>query len=212
MQTQYEKDKAAVAAKEQRDRNLVLLRNFLELKHPEIKPGIAIDNLFADYMDLESIDRTDSEFEFALSNLQSRINSKQHVPTVAELKAQLIDKILELLNLDAYQSKNERQRMQFWTLEQLSQRLENAVSKKQLANRPLHELHEIARGTQEIRPYPGYATLASSIVPRGQIVAIKTRDYLDQLGRTDLHAFKKMVEVYGSKQIDDIRFGRRYGN
>jgi hypothetical protein len=219
---QFELDKAAVEAAAQREDNLARFREWMIAHHPEIKfPSIAVEKLFEEYLDFSERPLTNADFAFSFSNLESKIYGRQHVATADEIRAQLIEKICDLIasknggkdgKFDSYQLKSERIKMEFWSITELVNRLEEVMRRQTLASKPLTELHQIARGNKEERPYIGFATLASSIVPRGQIIAVSTREYLNQIAKADIHAFKKMVEVYGSKQVDDIRFGRRYGN
>jgi hypothetical protein len=221
----FEVDHAAQTAKEQKERNLVLLRQWLEERHPEIKVCQATDGGFLEYMDFESEDLTPAQFEFALSNLGSMV-VRQRVESAEEVKQQLIESIVTLTKAKPNDSKTFQiavaggarvlswttRGLAQWSVSELTELLAAIVTKQTLETKQVSEVREIARGVQEERPYPGYATLASTIVPPGQILAISTRDYLSQIAKADLHQFKKMVQVYGSKQIDDIRFGRRYGN
>jgi hypothetical protein len=210
MTTQFEKDAATVAAKEQKERNIVLLRQFLETNHPEIRPSIAVDRLFESYMDFESIDRTPSEFEFALSNLESQIGGRQHVPSEDELRENIIDKICEMLNVDEFQKRNERTKLQFQSLVELSGKLNTLLARRELASKSGAELRKIAKGPQAApSQFPGYPSLTSSYVPKyavpelgwDTIHAVPTGEYLRYLAKKDLATFKTFTRLYSGAQI-----------
>jgi hypothetical protein len=53
------------------------------------------------------------------------------------------------------------------------------------------------------RPFPGWPTLPPQLVLPGQIYAINvTAEWLNGLARNDLWQFKRLVKLYGSKQVD----------
>jgi hypothetical protein len=210
MTTQFEVDSAAVAAKEQRDRNVALLRDWLATTHPEIPPSIAVDKLFESYMDFESEDLTPAQFEFALGNLESQIGGRQHVPSEDELKQNIIDKICDLLNVDEFQKRNERTKLQFQSLVELSGKLNKLLARRELASKSGAELREIAKGPQAVpSQFPGYPNLTSTYVPKypvpalgwDTIRAVPTGEYLRYLAKKDLATFKTFTRLYSGAQI-----------
>src|SRR5262249_26371869 len=105
-------------------------------------------------------------------------------------------------------------RLAFKSRSELMDRHNELVMKQSLAQRSAAQLKADLAATRKEqegpRPYPGYPTLLSTFVPRGEIQARNTREYLNQIAKSDLATFKRMVQMYGSAQITDIMQGKRY--
>ncbi len=126
-------------------------------------------------------------------------------------REQLIEELAQELRdgcskqtLSDYDWKQQVFRMGTWSLRQLreerrSMRLRRELTTATAARNYLTE----ARGEAE-KKYQGYPKLLKSLVPAGEIFARETRQYLLELAKSDVHAFKKYVRLYSAAQIDDI--------
>jgi hypothetical protein len=208
----FEKDKAAVAAMEQREANLALFREWMEKKHPEIKLGVAVENLFREYMDFEEDSLTVEDFEFALGNLGSKIYGREHVPTEGELKAALIGKIKELTSKDGVSlgttfklavDGGKRvvhwsvQQLPHWNIPQLTELLDELVRKRVLMAQPASDLQQIAASGRSNYGYPAYP---KTVVRPGTVRAIpRDAAYLKSLEPWEL---KKENRLYGVEAVN----------
>ena len=84
----FEKDREVALAVERRERNLNVLRAWLQKAHPEIKPCMSNDKVFSEYFDQSWSDTelSDADFEFALENMDTTL-ATQYVPTPEEVVA-----------------------------------------------------------------------------------------------------------------------------
>jgi hypothetical protein len=64
------------------------------------------------------------------------------------------------------------------------------------------------RAQEPVNKYPGWPRLLSTYVPKGQVIAVSTRDYLLHLSKTDIYEFKRMCRLYSVEQINDFLAGR----
>jgi len=208
MTTQYEKDLAATTASEQREKNLVLFREWMIEKHPEIKLSIAVEKLFGEYMDFEDEPLTAQEFEFALGNLESMIYGRQHVPTPEETKAALVAKIVELTSAKdgmTYKLAVSGGREVKWsvrllptfTIEQLVELLDEWLRKKTLEAKPHGEVQQVAASG---RPNYGYPTYPKTVVRPGTVRAVpRDAAYLRSL---DVWELRKENRLYGVEAVN----------
>jgi hypothetical protein len=210
--TQFEQDQQAVVDAAQREQNLNALHHWLAGNHPEItSPSIAVDRLFEEYADFTERPFTAADFAFMFSNLGSRIHGRQHVPSAGELKAQLIAKICEMISskdggrdgkFGKSQLDNERKKMSFWTIPQLTTRLDEIVRRQTLSGKPLEQLKaDIAEARRDTRRYPGYPDLPLEIVPKGKVRAVRCdAKYLMNLDSNEL---RHLCRRYSLPQIND---------
>jgi hypothetical protein len=136
----------------------------------------------------------------------------QAVPTTEETKAALIDKIANLIastnggrdgKYDQHQLKTERGKMAHWSVQQLTDRLDEVVRRQTLAAKPIAELHKIVEAG---RKYQGYPTLGKTKVPPGKVRAVAVdAAYLKSLDPWEL---KKLVRLYGIDQVNDRLAGK----
>jgi len=213
MKNRFEIDQAEAASTQRREASLASFREFLK-KHPEIPcaedgaPAESVQRLFEEYADFDD-SLTESDFEFAYSNLKGNI-SLRRIPTEAETKADLINRIMELLQgtnnahwtID-HNIKSERTKMSFWSVEQLTARLDEVVRAQTLNAKPIGELKAIAASE---RQYVGFPTLGKAIVRPGTVRAVPLdAEYLRGLDSWEL---KKFVRLYGIDQVNDRLAGR----
>lgn len=158
---------------------------------------------------------TVEKFEFLINN-----RPKGFQLDWTDEREQLLNDILDLLfdpygrRMSTADLKNAKNQMLYWSRQRLRARLAEVQTKQAMAQKSAGQLRSdraaVRKAAEVERPYPGYPTLLSTIVPRGQIQAVSTKDYLQQIAKHDLFEFKRFVRLYGSQQIDDIRLGRRY--
>jgi len=210
-QSQYQKDRAAFEASEQREKNLALFRKWLTEKHPEIKLNTAVENLFRDYMDFDGDSLTVEDFEFALGNLESMIYGREHIPTPEETKATLITKIVELTSKDGVSrgttfklAVSGGRTLQWsvpllatWTVPQLTELLDEIVRKRTLVTQSSSELQQIV---ESARPNYGYPTLPKQIVRPGTVRAVDLN--AEFIRRSNVYDLKKLIRLYGGQQVN----------
>jgi hypothetical protein len=139
------------------------------------------------------------------------------VMPIEKQKAELIDEICDLLRspdgsgrggkYSDFNLKSVRQQMQYWEISKLQVRRNDILRSQTLVQIPLAELKQgVAEAHRVDRPFPGWPTLPSHIVPPGQIQAVVVdADYLNRLIQADTYFFKRLVNKYGSPQIDARR-------
>ncbi|MGC1492178.1 MAG: hypothetical protein WA798_12470 [Candidatus Acidiferrum sp.] len=207
--TQYEQDKVAVENAAQYQSNLETYNRWLE-KHPDINPCIANQKAFEEYLDWAD-EVTPADLDFALGNMLDRLQlATQRVPTPEETKAALIDKIIERLQTTnnkhwqiPHNVQIERAKMQFWSLEQLTARLEEIVRAQTLNALSPEERQKIV---VEGRRYTGYPQLSKTVVRPGTVRAVpQDAAYLRSLDPFDL---KRLCRLYGVEQVNARLAGR----
>ena len=188
-------------------------KKWLADKHPEIYFCTAFFNELKEYMQGSFFTAGDEDFEYAVQNIDTK-GVRQHVPTPEETKAALIDKICSLLTsadgtgrdgkFDSHSLNAERTKMNFWTVPQLTTRLEEVIRKQQLSKAPIGELQKIV---QSGRRYEGYPQLGQSIVRPGTVHAVALdAEYLRDLDSWDL---KRLCRLYGISQVNDRLAGKK---
>lgn len=219
MTTQFEQDQQAAVDAAQREQNLARFHDWITRKHPEIKSGTSITKLFEEYADFGDHPLIERDFEFMLGNLESRIYSRQHVPTPEEIKAQLIDKICEMIasknggqdgKFDKFYLQTERKKMAFWSIQQLTTRLDEIVRKQSLNLKPLAELKsdlaETRKAERNQNPYFPYERLPFQGIPSGKIKAVAySGDYIKRLPASTL---QKWAAKFSFGQLNDRINGR----
>lgn len=155
-------------------------------------------------------------FEFMVANLP-----KGTTLDWSDEKEKLLDEILDLLE-DKYQRrmttadlKSARMQMQYWTRQQLRARLTEVKDKQALAKKSVAQIQNdlAAHREQERKQQFGYTDsrgmmwprLLTTFVPRGQVQAISTSQYLRELVRRRdpdaTYEYRRMTRLYGDEQI-----------
>ena len=195
--TQFDSDRQAAAQAAQAETNRAALSKWLERHHPEIPDCIAVRNVFEEYMDF-SYPLSDSDFEFALGNLESRI-SKQRVPTQTEVKQDLIETILGLIassnggrdgKFNSENLKSESIRMSYWSVSELTTRLNEILEKQRLQPKSAGQIRqELAASRPTPSKYPGFPDLDKTV----------TASTIKNLSTFEL---KKLIRVYSVQQVN----------
>ena len=163
------------------------------------------------------------KFEFLINNQPKGFNLDW-----TDEREQLLNEILDLLydpygrRMTTADLKSARLQMQYWSRAQLRARLAEVKDRQALAKKFVpqiqNDLRAIRKAQEVERPYPGFITLLSTMVPRfpvpamgwNTVQAVNTKDLLDYYVKHDYPEFKRIVGLAGSQQVDDIRMGRRY--
>ena len=212
MTSRFEQDRQAEAREARIIAQTDALRSWLEEKHPDIWFGEAVRLAFMEDMGNSFLTATEEDFEYSLRTTRTNF-SRQHVPTPEEVKTELIDKICSMIassdgtgrdgKFSAFSLSTERTKMAHWSIEQLTQRLEEVVRKQTLSAKPITELHQIVKSG---RKYQGYPTLGKTFVRPGTVRAVPLdAEYLKRLDPWEL---KRFVRLYGLEQVNDRLAGR----
>lgn len=133
----------------------------------------------------------------------------------AKIRARLIEEILSALETggrahDAFSLKNEKARLQNFTTAALHARLAELKTKHQLAATPVPVLKAlVADARRDTRKFPGYIDLPLTIVPRGEVQAVRCdATYLLNLGRTNYPEYRRMCTIFGTEQITARQQGK----
>lgn len=201
MSSPLQKKQEAAQAAAQRDENLAVYQRWLAT-HPEIKDCTATLKSVEEFCDF-GMPLAMADLDFALSNgIQV---AKQSVPTESAVKADLIDRICELIaskdgtgrdgKYSTYQLEQERKKYQFWTVEQLTARLDEVVRKQTLSVKPVGELQEVVR---------------SHYAPQNQRPALPAEFTAQRLKDRSfpVSELKKLIRMYGADGVNDRLFGR----
>ena len=103
-------------------------KNWMAVKHPEIRAGDATLLAFREHMMYAFLTATEDDFEHALKDIDVRY-LKQHVPTQRETKAELVLEKIASTNggrdgkFNPENLKSERTRMSYWSVSELTARL-----------------------------------------------------------------------------------------
>ena len=104
---------------------------------------------------------------------------------------------------DANEQRQIRFRLTTFSLGQLRDKRKNIEFKGKV--RTLDQAKKFVADARNIEigwKNSGYPKLQSTIIPRGEVRAIPTGQYLRHLAATSLWDFKRMVRVYSSQQVD----------
>jgi hypothetical protein len=128
---------------------------------------------------------------------------------VERTREMLVEDILSLLKAkgigyDDFNLRAEENRLKHFSLEALENRLEEIRRKHRMASAPVPILKAIVADAHRNQGIDGYPALPSSLWDGTKHVKVDA-DYLNNLARTDLWQFKKLVRLYGSAQIDRAR-------
>src|SRR5205814_312200 len=103
--------------------------------------------------------------------------------------------------------KAESNRLKHFSIEALRIRLAELKNKIRMVSQPVSELKKfVADAHRTTNEFPGFATLPKSIWSsvQGRTITVDA-DYLNHLGKHDIHEFARLVKCYGSEQIDHRR-------
>jgi hypothetical protein len=128
-------------------------------------------------------------------------------------KQQIIQEILTLLaskndgrdgKFDSHNLRSEEARMKSWSLDALRTRLNEIKTKQGMSAQPIATLKAFVHDAHtDRRPFPGWPTLPPQLVLPGSLHATNvTAEWLNILARNDIWQFKRLVKLYGSKQVD----------
>jgi hypothetical protein len=205
MSSRFEQDKETEARESLIASQTEAFQRFVETKHPEIHFCTALLNEIKAYMLNQFLTGDDADWEYAINMVDTR-GVRQYVPTPDEVKASLIDEISSLIasandgrdgKYDAHTLKQERAKMQHWTLPQLTQRLEEVQRRQVLSTKTATELRQIV---QSAHKYTGYPKLGTSVVRPGTVRAVVLdAAYLRGL---DVWELKKYCRLYGEAQVN----------
>lgn len=188
----------------QREENLKVCEQWFA-KRRDVKKCMATIKAIDEFCGLSEVSISIEDLDFALSNGMKvvRQTPEQRTANLEERKEDLIDKICALLDpasggayrLDAAQLKQERAKLQHYTIPQLENRLQEVQSKNANAAKPLHELRE------QVREH--YA-------PRYQRPALPAEYTAEKLRDRSFPVFelKKLIRMYGVDVVNDRIFGR----
>jgi hypothetical protein len=154
-------------------------------------------------------------FMFAYEENEEEVIKRMGVYPEAKIRARLIEDILDLLETrgnghDALSLKTEKSRLATFTTQALHARLAELKVKQQMAGVPVSELKRfVANARKETRRFPGYPDLPATIVPRGQVQAVRCDSvYLLNLARTDYHEYRHLCAKFSTEQITARQQGR----
>jgi len=148
---------------------------------------------------------TDDDFEYSLSTTRTNL-SRRRIPTEREVKADLIEQIMAALQSTnnkhwtiPFNVKSERTKMAFWSVEQLTERLNGIIRAQELNAKPVSELYQIvASNREEPSLYPKLPLYTDDGKPLDE-------DYLNGLTRFDKATFIRLVKRFSSEAIDRPR-------
>ncbi len=207
--TQSAESNARAAAAQQDHKNK-------QVWEEDILPRYDIKDFEANFrmcVDFSNGDLTLGKFEFLISNTPPGFSL-----VFGDERQDLLDKIQEKLadpygrRMTTFDLKTQMKKFSTFNRMELRAKLAEITRRQELSKKTATELRADNAAyyrAQENQLYPGFPTLASTIVPPGQIQAVSTREYLQHLAKHDLYGFKRMIRLYGSQQCDDIRLGRR---
>jgi hypothetical protein len=205
MTTQYQKDKESAQNAAQYQANLVTYKNWL-VNRPEIVDCVANQKAFESYMDW-SDEFTEADLDFAVSNMEGQL-ATQRLVTPEEVKAALVAKIVQLTGAKAettYKLAVSGGREVKWSvkllptfsIEQLTELLDEWLRKKTLEAKPHEEIQQIVESG---RPTYGFPQLPKQIVRPGTVRAVPLdAAYLRGL---DTYELKKNIRLYGLEQVN----------
>lgn len=208
----FERDKQNVAIAAQKEANVAAYKAWV-VKHPEFYDCEANRNMlfgtYGGYMDFTD-PLSEADLDFAYGNLKSHL-ALQRVPTPAEIKVDLINQIMERLQTTnnkhwqvPHNVQTERTKMNFWDVEQLTERLEAVVRAQTLNAKSPVELREIAYGNKEAQS--NWPRLPLRMVPRGQVTSIAIdADHLNKLATHDKYEFVRLCKLFGTDAVDRRR-------
>jgi hypothetical protein len=130
---------------------------------------------------------------------------------VERTREQITEEILTLLasknggrdgKFDAFNLRSEEKRMASWSLDQLRSRLAEIRNRQRMAPMPVAALKQVVHEAhRDQSQFPGYSNLPPTMWDGSKHVKVDA-DYLNGLARQDIWAFKRLVRLYGSEQID----------
>lgn len=202
MTTQFKQDKLAVENAAQDAQNVAVYKGWLA-QHPSVADVIANEKMFREYMDFTD-ELTEADFDFAYGNLGDKVLATQRVPTLEEVKAELVDKICERLTSSDGSGRSDanvklfRTKAKFMSLPEVTAKLEELTRKVSITAMPHAERKQILVNARQYQDqYPAYPKM---VVRPGTVKAIpRDRKYLLSL---DVYDLKKERRLYGNAAID----------
>jgi hypothetical protein len=127
-------------------------------------------------------------------------------------RRQLTQQIIDLLAAkgkghDTFTLRQEEKRLALLSIPALRSRLADLQMKAKMASTDVATLKQfVSHAHRDHRPFPGWPTLPTRMVPPGEIFAVAVdAEYLNGLLKNDIWQFKRLVKLYGSEQIDSRR-------
>jgi len=176
------------------------LKRWLEKNHPEISFSVALLKEFQENMLGAFFTADDADWEFALSMIDTRY-LKQHVPTEKETKAELIETILEKIasadggrdgKFNPANLKSERIRMSYWSVSELTARLNEVVEKQRLQKLSAGQIRQELAAS---RPQPQVKVLPQEF----------TQERIHQMPSFEI---KKLIRDWGANVVNSRLAGR----
>lgn len=207
-QNQKTRADEAKAKQEQDTRNRAVWERDI-LPNYDVLDNQANFNLAVDYA---NGDLTLARFQFMLQN------NPNHGLVFGDQRQDLLEQIQDLITDNFHrtlQPADIKYRMGKYVYQnrmELRASLQQLQAAKEARAKSVGELRQEVRNANKPaeRPYPGYPTLLSTLTPRGSIQSVNSRDYLNHIAQSDKEEFHRYVRIYSSRQIDDIRMGKRY--
>jgi hypothetical protein len=148
-------------------------------------------------------------FKNIVANSPDCLNEVVQRP-VETIKQAYITEYIELLSAHSRQDKfslqGERKRLQHLPLEACRQKLEELKRRQGMSSASVSELKTFVRESTQGASFQGYPILPPSLwnTESGRHVALDAT-YLNGLITADLWSFKRLVKLYGSRQVDQRR-------
>lgn len=200
MSSRFEEARAEEARTQRLAAQTEALKHWLEKNHPEIPFGLALLKEFRETMIGAFFTADAADWEYALSMIDTRY-LRQHVPTQQEKKADLIDSILELIasadggrdgKFNPANLKSERIRMSYWSVSELTARLNEVVEKQRL--QPM-SAGQIRQELAASRPQPQVKVLPAEY----------TRERIQKMPTIEI---KKLIRDWTASVVNNRLAGR----
>jgi LysM repeat protein len=121
----------------------------------------------------------------------------------ATSREQLIDEIVKNSHGDQNTLRNLKVKLlSTYSLTQLRDARRGQEFKSRVRTKEQAEAHVAKAHRDTSWNGTGYPKLQATLVPPGQVVAVKTGDFLRKIAREDVWLLKRYVRIYGSSQID----------
>jgi hypothetical protein len=193
----FQERKRADAREAQIAAQIDALKRWLEEKHPGISAGEATIKAFQEDMGNAFLVATDEDFEYSLAT--TRTIFSRRIRTEAEVKADLIDEIMDSLQFTnnphwgvAHNIATERKKMAFWSIESLRARLNEVIEAQRLQKLSAGQIRQELRTS---RPAPQKNVLPAEVTP-AQIHAMRS---------TEIRA---LIRSWGADAVNSRLFGR----
>jgi len=209
----FRQDQLKAQADEQRRENFAVFEQ-LQALHPEISWGEATRKMFEEYINFGDMPLSLEEFEAAYANLRAAGKLKyvtRRVPTEAEVKEELIDRICELIasknngrdgKFGEFELKAERGKLGHQSVQQLTQRLQEITRRQHMASGSTAKdfLADVRKAEAAANPYLPYELLPQRGIHRGEEVEFDA-PFFRLLAKTDIYTFKRFHNRFGGAQL-----------